>query len=143
MKMHSVWVRESTGRSRSRRAAASFETLLTLPLLLLAAAALVGLADLLVAEQLVSEASARAARVAALGGDETEIRQAVVAVLGPTRGSRAQISISNLEETPSPPVPGQLLEVRVAITVGEATLTWLVPASPSELLVGRSVMLRE
>ncbi|MDW8243464.1 MAG: hypothetical protein RMJ88_09655 [Thermogemmata sp.] len=119
------------------------EILLTLPLLLLVAAGLVGLADLLVAEQLVGEAAARAARVAALGGDETEVQQVVAAVLGEHRASRARILIGSPEGTPSPPAPGQPLEVRVELRVRDATLTWLVPANPNELLIGRAVMLRE
>jgi hypothetical protein len=35
------------------------------------------------------------------------------------------------------------LEVRIEITVRDATMTWLVPASPNEVLVGRAVMLKE
>lgn len=119
------------------------EALLALPLLLLVAAGLVGLADLLVAEQLVGQASALGARVAALGGDEAEVRQAVAAVLGPDRAERAQVVIGTPEGTPSPPAPGQPLEVRVEIRVRDATLTWLVPSDPNEPLVGRTVMLRE
>jgi uncharacterized phage protein gp47/JayE len=119
------------------------ETLLILPLLLAAAAALVGLGDLLVAEQLVGEASVRAARVAALGGDETEVRQVVATVLGPTRAARAQVYIGSPDGQPSPVAPGQPLEVRIEITVRDATMTWLVPASPSELLIGRAIMLKE
>lgn len=130
-------------RPKSRRGSTAVETLLILPLLLAVAAALVGLGDLLVAEQLVGEASVRAARVAALGGDETEVRQVVATVLGPARASRAQVYIGSPNGPTSPVAPGQPLEVRIEITVRDATMTWLVPASPNEVLVGRAVMLKE
>ncbi len=130
-------------RREVRRGSTAVEALLVLPLLLAVAAGLVGLADLLVAEQLVGEASVRAARVAALGGDETEVRQVVAAVLGPARAARAQVIIGRPDGQTSPIAPGEPLEVRVEITVRDATMTWLVPAPPSEPLIGRAIMLKE
>lgn len=143
MKMTNGRWDEQRGGDHLRRGATAVETLLSLPLLLVVAAGLVGLSDLLVAEQLVGEASVQAARVAALGGDMTEVRQVVAAVLGPTRAAQAQIFVGRPDGNDGPVAPGQPLEVRIEITVRDATMTWLVPASPSEPIIGRVIMLKE
>ena len=85
-------------RRTGRRGVAAFELLLLLPILLLLLAGMVGVADLLIAEQRLDEAAARAGRVAAMGGSREQVEEAIVAVLGPDRAQHATISIT--------PVPG-------------------------------------
>ncbi len=126
-----------------RRGAVAMETLLSVPLVGLLVAGAIGIADLIVAEQLVQEASARAARVAALGGDDAQIRQTVAAVLGSRRAQAAQVLVGSPADEPGPLPPGQLIEVRVELSVSDATVTPLVPLSGSETVVGRSVVLKE
>ncbi len=77
-----------------RRGLAAAEMLLVLPIFLLLLTGMIGFADLLIAEQKMDEASGRAARVAALGGSEEQIEEAVRAVLGPDRAKHATIHIT-------------------------------------------------
>lgn len=143
------------------------EALFVLPIFSLITLGLVAISDLIVAEQLLSEASARGARTAALGGTEDQIREAVFSVLGPARSQYATIYVTpvtncgdnshNQQRGESPdavPVspssgnnppggwkcrPGQLVEVRVEVDVGHATVLSFCPVCPSEKLVGCSV----
>lgn len=77
-----------------RRGLVAAEMLLVLPIFLLLLTGMIGFADLLIAEQKMDEASGRAARVAALGGSEEQIEEAVRAVLGPDRAKHATIHIT-------------------------------------------------
>jgi hypothetical protein len=133
-----------------------------LPIFSLIVIGMVGLADLIVAEQLLAEASARGARTAALGGSEEQIRQAVQAVLGPQRAQHIKLSVSPVDcrdnhaddgangGTPGrlhdkrndhgKCCPGELIEVRVELEAQFATATRFCPVSSNELLIGRTVM---
>lgn len=130
-------------RVRSRRGAVAFETLLVLPLFLALVLGMVGIADLLIAEQLVAEASGRAARTAAIGGSEQEIRESVRAVLGSDRAEKARITVVPVSGEPGPVPPGGLIEARIELDVRDATWTRLAPVSGDDSVVGRAVMLRE
>jgi hypothetical protein len=133
----------------------SLETLLVLPIFLALALGMVGLADLLVAEQLLGEASGRAARTAALGGSEEQVRESIRAVLGSERAAHAKIYIGPVngqsrdkghgesEHKDRLVAPGEMIEVRVEIAARHATVTFLTPVSGDEPLVGRTVMQRE
>jgi hypothetical protein len=128
---------------RGRRGAAAIETLLVLPLFVAILLGMVGVADLLITEQMVGEASGRAARTAALGGSEEQVRESVRAVLGVERGDRAKIHIGRADGEPGPVPPGGLIEVRIEIDAGAATTTGLAPVGSDEPLIGRTVMQRE
>jgi hypothetical protein len=132
------------------------ETLLVLPLFLALVVGMVGVADLLVAEQLLGEASGRAARTAALGGSEEQVRESIRAVLGPERAAHAKIYVGPAAGQPKgnkgngepghkdrPVAPGEMIEVRIEIAARHATATGLAPVGGDEPLVGRTVMQRE
>lgn len=143
----------------ARRGSVSFEALLVLPLLLMVVCGGVGLADLLVSEQMIDEASAKAARTAALGGSAERVRQTARAALGPKRAEHAEITVRVIraekadERRDDPeqdrggddyhPAPGDLLEVRVTIPARHATATALAPIKGGKELVGRSVIQHE
>lgn len=126
---------------KRRRGAAPVEMLLILPVFLGVIFGMAGLADLLVTEQLLSEASARGARTAALGGTKAEIEASVKAVLGPNRSTNMTIVVTPPLDSPIP--PGSLIEVRVEVKAGDATATRLFPIRADEQLVGRTVMQKE
>ncbi len=149
-------------RVKRRVGAVAFEALFVLPLFSMIVVGTVGLGDLLVAEQLLSEASARGARTAALGGTDEQIRDAVRAVLGPQRAERANIFIFPVSDPPAGNNseglpkdsdgrpngtadekwhcrPGELIEVRVQLEAQYATATQFCPVGSHELLVGRAV----
>lgn len=143
----------------ARRGSVSFEALLVLPLLLLVVFGGVGLSDLLVTEQVIDEASAKAARTAALGGSAERVRQTARAALGPKRAEHAEITVRVIraDKADEPrddsdsdrgyddyrPAPGDLLEVRVTIPARYATATALAPVKGETKLVGRSVIQHE
>jgi hypothetical protein len=80
-------------RPSTRPGSAAFETLLILPLFLIAIFGAVGLSDLLIAEQRLDEAAGRLARLAACGGSKDQIRSVAVACLGPDRVRNAKIYV--------------------------------------------------
>ena len=128
---------------RARRGVASFEAIFVLPIFLALLLGTAGIADLLIAEQLIGEASGRAARTAALGGSEEQVRESISAVLGPDRAGRAKIYIGAANGDPGPVPPGGLIEVRIEIETRHATTTGLAPVSGDEPILGRTVMQRE
>ncbi len=128
---------------RTRRGVASFEAIFVLPIFLALVLGMAGIADLLIAEQLIGEASGRAARTAALGGSEEQVKESIRAVLGPDRADRAKIYVLAANGEPGPIPPGGLIEVRIEIEARHATTTGLAPVSGNEPLVGRAVMQRE
>jgi Flp pilus assembly protein TadG len=133
----------SPDRRTRRRGVYTIELLLALPFFLALLIGMVGLADLLVAEQLLAEASGRAARAAALGGSEEQIHEAVRAVLGPNRAERATIRVGAPNGQSGPIPPGGLIEVRVEMEAQYATVTGFAPIKNDEILLGRTVMQRE
>ena len=127
-----------------RRGVLAAEALLAIPLFLLVVLGAVGMADLLITEQVVGEASGRAARTAAMGGSPEDVTNVVRAVLGDERAKQATITVRGVDGTDASLVPpGGLLEVRVQIPARHATTTGLAPVSGDEPLVGRTVMQRE
>ena len=66
-------LRPAASKRLPRRGIVIFEALAAIPLFLIVLLGGVGMADLLITEQLVSEASGRAARKAAMGGSTEEI----------------------------------------------------------------------
>jgi len=82
----------TTTRAR-RRGIAAIELLLITPVFLLVLAGMIGFADLIIAEQKMDQASGRVARIASMGGSEDQMREALVAVLGPERAKHAKIKI--------------------------------------------------
>jgi len=114
-----------------------------LPILLLVVVGMVGLVDLIVAEQMLSEASGRGARIAAFGGTDDQVQEAVKATLGPDRTDHAKIYVVRTTADQKPIPQGGMIEVRIELDVRHATTTRLAPINPDEVLVGRAVMPRE
>ncbi len=151
-------------RSKRSRGVVTAELLLTLPLIVLLGAFLVGLVDLVIAEQKLDEASGRAGRIVALGGSEQDVRTMLDAFWGPERARYAQVTITPLNQpgiSPSTdsfateidavnfadaPVARtqhrELIEVRIELDVRRATVTKLVPLGRDEKLIGRTVVSR-
>lgn len=133
-----------TARERNkRRGVAVVEMAIILPIVLLMIFGMAGLADLLVTEQLLSEASGRAARTAALGGTDEQVKAAVAATLGPQRAQHVAIYVGAADGSKGPVPPGGLIEVRLEVKAGDATATRLFPIRADEVLVGRTVMQKE
>ncbi|MCS6865235.1 MAG: hypothetical protein RMJ56_16420 [Gemmataceae bacterium] len=146
------------------RGVVSVELLFTLPLVVLAGFLMVGIADLVIAEQKLDEAAGRAGRIVAMGGSEQDVRNMLTAFLGPERAQHTQVTLTPLkrpEILPSadsaamemeaanfadaPPVGAkhrELIEVRIELEVRHATVTALVPLGRTEKLIGRTVVPR-
>lgn len=129
-------------RRNARRGFAAVEMLLITPVFLAALFGMIGIADLLIAEQRLAEASSRGARRAAVGGTREQVEEAVRAVLGDARFQHVTIRISS-EKCSDPVPPGGLIEVRVELPARYATGTALAPVRADEPLVGRTVMQKE
>ena len=152
-------------RSTRRHGLAAVELLLVAPVLLGLATGMIGLADLIIAEQKVDEASGRAARVAALGGSDDQIEAAVRATLGPDRAKHANIHLTPIRAPRDAGAGGghddrpekgdgatdedkgtghlELIEVRVEIEVRHIATTRFVPTAGTDKLVGRTVVQRQ
>ena len=135
---------------RGRRGSVAVEALFILPLLLLVVLGGVGIADLIIAEQIVDEASGRAARTAATGGSKERIRTTALAALGPERAKHAEVTVTVLgrqkksdHDDEYDPAPGELLEIRVTVPARSATATRLAPLKSDAVLIGRSVIQHE
>src|SRR5690554_4277290 len=111
-------IKHNRGRRRGVTAA---ETLLVLPLFLIVVLGMVGLADELIAEQMLTEASGRGARAAAIGGSEDQIKDAIRTVLGNDRTDHANIVIVTTTSDGKPIPPGGMIEVRIELEVRYAT----------------------
>lgn len=135
--------RPSSRKRPTRRGVVTVELLLALPVFIALMLGMVGLADLAVSEQMLAEASGRAARAAALGGSEEQVKEAVRSVLGSERTERATIRVGAANGQPGPVPPGGLIEVRVEIEAQYATATRFAPIRDDEVLLGRTVMQRE
>src|SRR4051794_32436682 len=135
-----MFARRRNPSDRSRRGAVSVEALFAVALVMTVVLGAVGVADLLIAEQSLAEASGRAARVAALGGTEGEIAAAAAAVLGPARAGHAKITVGTPAGSGTAAAAGGMVEVRVEVEARHATLTPFAPVSGGEKLLGRTVM---
>lgn len=130
-------------RERLRRGIAGVEFLLILPIFMIVVGGMVGIADLLITEQVAAEASSRGARAAALGGSRAQVEEAVRSVLGERRFKMAKIYIGPIDGSQNPVPPGGMIEVRVELPARKATVTHLAPVSSDETVIGRTVMQRE
>ncbi len=124
-------------RRSSRRASASLELLLILPLLVLIVAAVVEFAQLASGDQLVADAAARGARIAARGGDDTAVKETVAAALGAPLASRAEVIVERADgrATVQVVLPAQSVAIDVLQTIGIGLA--------DEKVSGRAVMVIE
>jgi hypothetical protein len=140
----------SSGRSRAalsrRRANFSLELLLLFPILL---AMLVGVVEfgmmLAISEQL-AQASREGCRVAAVGGDEEDVVEAVHRTLGEGRLDEAKIEVVMFDEEGRPLHEGEPVAVRVSIPADRAIpdlLAFIGFTIKDETLAGRTVMRKE
>lgn len=124
-------------RHSSRRASASLELLLILPLLILIVAAVVEFAQLASGDQLVADAAARGARIAARGGDDTAVKETVAAALGDPLASRAEVIVERADgrATVQVVLPAQSVAIDVLQPIGIGLA--------DEKVSGRAVMVIE
>jgi hypothetical protein len=120
--------------------------LLLLPILL---AMLVGVVEfgmmLAISEQL-SQASREGCRVAAVGGDEEDVIEAVHRTLGEGRLDEAKIEVVMADEDGRPLHEGEPVMVRVSIAADRAIpdlLCFIGFSIKDETLAGRTVMRKE
>jgi len=142
----------SGGRSGEalRRGAATFELLLTLPVLLLVILAGVQFSMLLSSRQQLAGASREGARLAALGADQHQVEALVRQFLGDTRLKDAEVWLTNGagemvysgRQVPS----GEAIQVWVKLPASKAApnlLKWIGWKDDADEVVARTVMRRE
>ncbi|MCS6850439.1 MAG: pilus assembly protein [Gemmataceae bacterium] len=138
-----------SGRRRSRRrwgGLLTFELLLVVPIWLALLGAALEFGTVLIVRQQLLAASRDGARVAALGGDLEDVRQAVRRALGPGRLPGAAIYVRMFDEQGRPLAPGETVEVWVRLPVAQAAPNFLslIGASlPKGDLVARTAMRKE
>ena len=139
----------TTDHGPRRRGAITLELLLVLPILTLVLSAVVQLSMMIMVTQRLAAASAVGARVAAIGGDDQDVRRAVRVALGDGALGQAEVLIVNAagDATPNCNVPhGEPVEVRVRIAADAAVPDLLGVIGIrlcDETLLGRTVMVKE
>lgn len=121
----------------------AFEALLVIPAVLLVLTTAVEFGMLVAAEQRLAEASARAARVRALGGTEEQMGEAVRQVLGQKRYCAATIIYNDCNYKVN---PGELVIVRVELPTSAAApivLDLVGSLFLGQTLVGQTAMPKE
>lgn len=122
------------------------EVLFLLPVVMGVLFACVQLGLLVAANQQLTAASAQAARVAAQGGAEKEIRKAAEDVLGDGPLAGADIHYRLTDDLGQPLKCGDLVEVRVQMAATDAVpnfLGWIGFSAGDEPLVGRTALRME
>ncbi len=131
---------------QTRRGVLALEMLLFLPVLLGVLLATVEFSMLLVAEQQVLIASREGARVAAQGGDTTDIQNAVQVFLGNGRLGQATVTAILTDQSGQPIPSGGAVAVSVSLPATQAVPDLLVLLGYSisgDTLVGTTVLRKE
>ncbi len=134
-----------TGRGR-RAGTVAVELILVLPILLSLLLGMVEYGMYLAANQQVTTASREGARVAALGGTEAEVRQAVAQFLGAGNLSNATAQVFFIAQAGQPAVSGDAVQVIVSLPVTQAVPDLLAAFGISlqnQTIVASTVMRRE
>ena len=124
----------------------SVEFLFYAPIVAVTIVAVVQFAQVLAAEARYSAASREGARVAASGGDCTQISNAVFAALLPAERSLVAIetNATNSDGSPATLTPGVDVVVRVSVGTDQIVLSPLrIVIGPNHVLVGQTVMRKE
>jgi len=124
----------------------ALELLLALPILLAALLGVVEFSLLLVARQQLVTASREGARVAAQGGGQAEVVQAVQQFLGPGSLSNASIVAALADDTGQPLPSGQPVCVTVSLPTTQAVpdlLAFVGFSIGGETLVAQTIMRKE
>ncbi|MGF1577967.1 MAG: TadE/TadG family type IV pilus assembly protein [Gemmataceae bacterium] len=133
-------------RRGTRSGSLTLELLLILPILLVIILAIVEFSLILVARQQLTAASREGARVAAMGGTESEVEDAVLNTLGSGVLSTATVN-SVLEDAKGNPLPtGAQVRVVVSLPTARVTPNLLAPIGFSianDVLRTRTVMTKE
>jgi Flp pilus assembly protein TadG len=138
--------RNKCGPDRRRSGTAVLEMLIALPVLLAVLLAVVEFSMILVAQQQIVAASREGARVAAQGGAQSDVVQAVQQFLGKGRLSNATIA-TVLTDTSRQPLPsGSPVSVTVSLPTAQAVpdlLAFVGFSISNKNLVGQTVMRKE
>lgn len=130
----------------SRRGALSLETLLLIPVGLALILAVIEFGLLLSSQHLLDSASAQAVRVAARGGSEEAVAEAVERVLGPKRFKLADVYVTSAGKEEPPLTTGDPVEVRVEVLARDYVpnlLAFLGVGLGDKKLTGRAVLRME
>ncbi|HVS38943.1 MAG TPA: TadE/TadG family type IV pilus assembly protein [Gemmataceae bacterium] len=114
------------------------ELLLTLPILMILLAGMMGVSQLLLARQALAAASHEGARVGAAGGDAGTVQLAVqrtLAASGPLVQAKVNVQFVQVDGGPNGPI--QLVVVTTSAPVGLALLG--SPSSPVSALANQNV----
>lgn len=133
-------------RADRRRGTVALELLFVLPILMTVLLGTVELSLWLTAQQSVSLASREAARVAAIGGTQSDVEATVRLVLGDVRFARATVIAILTDESGLPLEPGAPVTVNVRLPAAVVVPDLLVFAGLSIrklYLVGQTVMRKE
>lgn len=131
--------RRPPNRRSNRLATVSIEALFVVPILLVLAMAVVEFSLLIAAEQKLAEASGVAARTAAVGRSDADVKAAVKAILGPKQYSAADVDIARKYDRHL----GDVVEVRIALPAKVAAPCVLRSCGvkmSADKLVGRTLM---
>jgi Flp pilus assembly protein TadG len=131
--------------NRSRRAVVSLETLLLIPVGLAVLLGVVQFGLMLSNQYLLDSASAQAVRIAARGGSEKELAQAVERVLGHNRFKFADVYVTSAEKGESL-TTGDPVEVRVEVLARDVVpnlLAYIGVSLGERKMTGRAVLRME
>ncbi len=119
---------KSTAQKNARKGfIQTFELLLLLPIVVLLLLAFVEYLYLAYAETLVSLAAREGARTAAMGGNEGDVKGAVLAVLGPNWMASIESEVDLLYPNGDPSVTGDPVQVTVNLLASTVAPNFLAP----------------
>ena len=134
-------------RNRGRRAGTvAIELLFVLPLLLSLLFGMIEFSLFLAARQQVTTASREGARVAALGGTEAEVQQAVAQFLGAGNLGNATAQVTFIPQAGLPATSGDAVQVVVSLPVSQAVpdlLAFIGVSLQNQNIVASTVMRKE
>jgi Flp pilus assembly protein TadG len=130
-------VTRPNGRRNRRRGSAALELLLVLPILVVIITATVEFAQLASGDQLVADAAARGARIAARGGDDAAVKETVASCLGEPLAASAQVTVQRTggRATVHVELPANVVAMDLLRSIGIGLA--------DERVVGRAVMVIE
>lgn len=130
----------------TRRGTMAVEMALVLPILLVVLAAMVEFSMMLVARQQIVAASREGARVAAQGGSNDDVTQAVQLFLGNGNLAQANIDAVLTDGSGRPLPPGSPVMVTVSLPANQAVpdlLAFIGVSLQNETLAAQTVMRKE
>jgi len=133
-------------RQDSRRAGAAMELIFVLPIFLALLFGMIEFSMLLSARQQLTNAAREGARVAAMGGTDDEVRQAVSQFLGAGSLSNAEVSVAMTGLNDTQPQSGEPVQVEVTMPAASAVpdiLRFVGFSVRNQRLAAKAVMRKE